>query len=452
MTEPTTSYPKLYIKTFGCQMNEYDSAKLAHLMQQEFNFVITDNHEIADLIIFNTCSVRKKAQEKFFSELGALHKLKLSNPNLVIAVGGCVAAQEKKNICRRAPDVGIVFGPQTWQRLPEMYRLFCTNGARIIDTEFCATEKFSCLNSLAAPTKAEIGTPHRNVFAYVTVMEGCNKFCTYCIVPHTRGREISRPFADVMREVHALTLQGVKEICFLGQNVNNYRDASHSLADLIESAAQIPALARLRFMTSHPAHFSDELIALYARIPKLAAHLHLPVQSGSNSILRAMHRSYTHEEYREIVRKLRCAQPNVSISSDFIVGFPGESDDDFAATMDLIDTVGFDTSFSFIYSPRPGTRAMQLEDNVPQAVKKQRLQIMQQALNKKATEISAAMLGSVQKIIVTGYSRKSSTQLSGRTENNRIVNFTASPDLLGKVVTVKITRALTNSLQGELSQ
>lgn len=440
---------KLFIQTYGCQMNEYDSLKIAKLMAKTLDFIITKNIEEADLIIFNTCSIREKAQHKIFSELGLLRELKQQKPELVIAVGGCVASQEKENITRREPMVNIVFGPQTWQSLPDFYTTYLATKTRIINTEFKALEKFSCLANLAE-TKAQFPV------AYVSIMEGCNNFCSYCVVPYTRGREISRTFSDVMQEVTALAHQGVKEINFLGQNVNNYRSTNpdghiSNLASLIRATVQIPQISRIRFTTSHPAHFDDELITLYANETKLVSYVHLPVQSGSNRILKAMRRNYTHEEYREIIHKLRQIRPNITISTDFIVGFPGETEEDFADTMELANTIGFDISYSFMYSQRPRTLSAKLKDDVPLNTKKQRLYTLQKILNTSAAKISKNMIGTIQKVIVTDFSRKDKRQLFGRTANNRIVNFTASADLIGHETTVKITAVLTNSLQGELA-
>jgi len=439
---------KLFMQTYGCQMNEYDSLKISKLMSAACGFVVSNNIEEADMIIFNTCSIREKAQQKMFSELGALNPLKQQNPNLVVAVGGCVASQEKKNIIRRAPIVNIVFGPQTWQSLPEFYKTYLATKTRVINTEFQAVEKFACLANLAA-TKTPFPV------AYISIMEGCNNFCSYCVVPYTRGREISRSFADVMLEVNALAHQGVKEINFLGQNVNNYSgiksDGSTSnLAHLIQAAAQIPQISRIRFTTSHPAHFDDELIALYAHEKKLVHHVHLPVQSGSNRILKLMRRNYTHEEYREKIAKLRTICPNITIATDFIVGFPGETEEEFFATLDLATTIGFDISFSFMYSQRPNTLSAKLPDDIPLNIKKQRLYALQKVLNASAKKVSQEMVGTIQKIIVADFSRKNKQQLVGRTANNRIVNFTAPADLIGQEVAVKITSVLTNSLQGEL--
>lgn len=441
----STQEKKLYIKTYGCQMNEYDSAKIAALLAQTHNFVRIDTPEDADLILLNTCSVREKAQEKMFSDLGRFRKIKNKRPELIIGVGGCVAAQEKENIVRRAPYVNIVFGPQTIHRLPTFYAEALLNHERSIDVSFCAQEKFAHLLQTTAEEPA----------SFVSIMEGCNKFCSYCIVPYTRGREVSRPFQDIINEVIALTKQGVKEIHFLGQNVNDYRGVDEdgkevNLAKLLRATTQIDGVTHLRFTTSHPKSFSKELIEVFATQSKLVSHLHLPVQSGSNHILREMRRGYTVEEYVEKIQKLRCARPNVSISSDFIVGFPGESDEHFQATLALVHKIGFDHSFSFIYSPRPNTPAATLNDDIPLAVKKQRLYTLQKTLLEYENKISQQMVDSEQRIIVTGFSKKNPAQLFGRTENNRIVNFNAEKNLIGRIVTVRITKALTNSLQGEL--
>ena len=398
------SKQKLFIHTYGCQMNEYDSQKITELMSSSLGFVVTQNINEADLIILNTCSVREKAQEKIFSELGVLRKLKQKKPHLIVAVGGCVARQEKENIIKRAPIVNIVFGPQTWQQLPKLYTTYLNTKKHVINTEFAAEAKFACLANLA-------NNPSPWPVAYVSIMEGCNNFCSYCIVPYTRGREISRSFTDVMFEVNALAQQGVREINFLGQNVNNYHYTDSdgvdiNLVDLIKATAKIPQISRIRFTTSHPAYFDDQLISIYANEKKLVAHLHLPVQSGSNRILKLMRRNYTHEEYREKIHKLRQASPQITISSDFIVGFPGETEGDFAATIDLAATIGFDTSYSFIYSPRPHTLSFNYKDDVSLKQKKQRLYTLQKILNDSATKISQNMLGTTQKIIVSDFSKK----------------------------------------------
>lgn len=424
-------------------MNEYDAAKIADLFAA-INFIKTDSQLDADLIVLNTCSVRLKAEEKLFSDLGRMRKIKQQRPNLIIAVGGCVASQEKENILKRAPHVDIVFGPQTLHRLPAMYRDVTENHLQKIDVSFPQIEKFDHLPKPRAETAA----------AFVTIIEGCNRFCSYCVVPYTRGREISRPAADILAEIHSLVKQGVKEINLLGQNVNAYCDSSSpnnpiNLAKLIEKIAAINDIARLRFTTSHPAHFSDELIALYATVPKLVTHLHLPVQSGSNKILQLMRRGYTVEDFIAIIKKLRKIRPNMPISSDFIVGFPGETTEDFAYTLDLIKTINFDISYSFIYSPRPNTPAAKLKDDICADEKKQRLSLLQNLIAQHAARISAAMVGTTQTILVTGTAKKHAMQLTGRTENNRIVNFAGSSELIGQMVPVKITEILTNSLLGE---
>lgn len=434
--------PKLYIKTFGCQMNEYDSSKMVQLL----NLPLTENVDEADLIIFNTCSVREKAAEKVFSDLGRVRELKNENPNLMIAVGGCVASQEGQNIIQRAPYVDIVFGPQTLHRLPELIREAKQKRKSVVDISFPEIEKF---DRLPEP-KADGPT------AFVSIMEGCSKYCSFCIVPYTRGEEISRPFDDVIAEIVKLTEQGVKEINLLGQNVNDYRGLMHSgeiadLALLIHYVAAIDEIARIRFTTSHPSAFSENLIQAYAEEPKLADHLHLPVQSGSDRILAAMKRNYTALEYKSKIKKLRQVRPNISISSDFIVGFPGETAQDFEATMNLIHDIGFDHSYSFIYSARPGTPAAQFPDDVSLETKKERLAILQQRILLQAQNISDNMVGTEQKILVTAPSKKHQNEVQGRTENNRIVNFSGTKDLIGKMVTVKITEVRPNSLRGILS-
>lgn len=438
---------KLYIKTHGCQMNEYDSQKMVDVLRASHGLEPTDNMQDADVILINTCSIREKAQEKVYSELGRYRELKQHNPKLLIGVGGCVASQEGQAIVQRAPFVDLVFGPQTLHRLPELIRQAQQDQRAAIDVSFPEIEKF---DRLPAP-KAKGPT------AFVSIMEGCSKYCSFCIVPYTRGEEISRPFDDVIAEVVSLTQQGVREINLLGQNVNDYRglchDGSHaSLATLLHYLASIDEVLRLRFTTSHPLAFSDELIEAYAELPKLADHLHLPVQSGSDRILAAMKRNYTALEYKSKIRKLRKVRPNISLSSDFIVGFPGETDQDFAATMKLIEEIGFDTSFSFIYSKRPGTPAANLPDDVPLDVKKQRLQILQSRILQQANRISESMIGSVQAVLVTGQSKKDPTKLSARTENNRVVNFSGSEDLIGKIISIRITEALPNSLRGTLEK
>ena len=438
---------KLYIQTFGCQMNEYDSTKTAELLQASHGLELADSPEQADVLLLNTCSVREKAQEKVFSQLGRWRELKQARPDLVIGVGGCVASQEGKAIRERAPYVDLVYGPQTLHRLPEMLRKCRNDRQAQIDVSFPEIEKF---DNLATP-KAVGGS------AFVSIMEGCSKYCSFCVVPYTRGEEISRPFDDVINEVAILAQQGVKEINLLGQNVNAYRGMTHDqdvadLALLIHYVAAVDGIERIRFTTSHPNEFSDSLIQVFADEPKLVSHVHLPVQSGSDRVLAMMKRGHTAEDYVNKIKRLRDARPDISLSSDFIVGFPGETEEDFEATMELIEAVGFDHSYSFVYSARPGTPAASLQDDVPLEVKKQRLMILQKRINEMATAISQSMLGSVQRILVERPSRKDPTQLAGRTENNRVVNFTGHPRLIGHFVEVKITEALPNSLRGEVLQ
>jgi tRNA-2-methylthio-N6-dimethylallyladenosine synthase len=441
---------KVFIKTFGCQMNEYDSARMADVLGAAEGFEPTDDPEQADVILFNTCSVREKAQEKVFTDLGMVKHLKQRNPNLIIGVGGCVASQEGDAIVRRAPFVDVVFGPQTLHRLPEMMARRRATGRAQVDISFPEIEKFDHL----PPARVEGPT------AFVSVMEGCSKYCTFCVVPYTRGEEVSRPLADVLAEVAGLAGQGVKEVTLLGQNVNAYRGAidddegdANDVADfalLLELTAEIPGIERVRFTTSHPREFTDRIIDVYARVPKLANHLHLPVQSGSDRILAAMKRGYTVLEYKSIVRRLRAARPDISLATDFIVGFPGETEADFEATLRLIEEVGFDHSFSFVYSPRPGTPAASLADDTPQEVKLQRLYRLQERIREQAAAISASMVGTLQRILVEGPAKKDPEELSGRTENNRVVNFAGHPRLIGHMVEVIITRALPNSLRGEV--
>jgi tRNA-2-methylthio-N6-dimethylallyladenosine synthase len=427
-------------------MNVYDANKMADvLMAADADLEKTTDPAQADILLLNTCSVREKAQEKVFSELGRWRAFKHKNPDLIIGVGGCVASQEGQGILQRAPYVDLVFGPQTIHRLADMLAERKRRARAVIDISFPEIEKF---DRLPAP-KAEGPT------AFVTIMEGCSKFCSFCVVPYTRGQEISRPFDDVLSEVASLAEQGVKEVSLLGQNVNDYCSTTYEgtkadLALLIEYVAAIEGIERIRYTTSHPLAFSQRLIDVFADVPKLVNHLHLPVQSGSDRILAAMKRGYTALEYKAKVRKLRQKRPDISLSSDFIVGFPGETDEDFAATMDLIHACEFDHSFSFIYSPRPGTPAAQLPDEVSMDVKKQRLHILQQRINLNAQKISASMVGTVQKILVSGPSVKNSEQLAGRTENNRVVHFDGAKDLIGRLVAVDITEALPNSMRGIL--
>ena len=442
----TESVKKLHIVTHGCQMNEYDSSRMADLLGDSHNMVATENADEADVLLLNTCSIREKAQEKVFHQLGRWRKLKEKNPDLVIGVGGCVASQEGEAIAKRAPFVDVIFGPQTLHRLPEMIETQKQDGTIAVDISFPEIEKF---DRLPAP-EAD------GVSAFVSIMEGCSKYCTFCVVPYTRGEEVSRPLADVLAEISALSQQGVREINLLGQNVNAYRgempdESICDLAELITYAAQINGIDRIRFTTSHPVEFSDALIDVYAKVPELVSHLHLPVQSGSDRTLMAMKRGHTAIEYKSKIRRLRAIRPDISISSDFIVGFPGESEADFAATMKLIEDIGFDTSFSFVYSARPGTPAADLVDTEDEDVKKQRLKILQDRILQNAFEISRRMVGTQQTLLVTGVSKKDPGQLQGRTENNRVVNFsTDDHELIGHFVETEIIEALPNSLRGTL--
>lgn len=443
---PNDSVKKLHIVTHGCQMNEYDSSRMADLLGDSHNMVATENADEADVLLLNTCSIREKAQEKVFHQLGRWKNLKDKNPDLVIGVGGCVASQEGDAIAKRAPFVDVIFGPQTLHRLPEMIETKKKDGTVAVDISFPEIEKFDRL-----PTPEADG-----VSAFVSIMEGCSKYCTFCVVPYTRGEEVSRPLADVLSEISALAEQGVREINLLGQNVNAYRgdmpDGSVcDLAELITFAADIEGIDRLRYTTSHPVEFSDALIDVYAKVPELVSHLHLPVQSGSDRILMAMKRGHTAIEYKSKIRRLRTIRPDISISSDFIVGFPGETETDFAATMKLIQEIGFDTSFSFIYSARPGTPAAELPDNEDENVKKKRLKILQDRIVQNAFEISRRMVGTQQTLLITGVSKKDPGQLQGRTENNRVVNFSSdNHQLIGQFAEVEITEALPNSLRGVL--
>jgi tRNA-2-methylthio-N6-dimethylallyladenosine synthase len=436
---------KLYIQTHGCQMNEYDSTKMADVLMASHQLEKTQDMSEADVILLNTCSIREKAQEKVFSDLGRYRELKLKKPHLVIGVGGCVASQEGSTILKRAPYVDMIFGPQTLHRLGDMLSEVQNTRRPVVDISFPEIEKFDHMPEPRAdgPT------------AYVSIMEGCSKYCSFCVVPYTRGEEISRPLDDVLAEVVSLSDQGVREVNLLGQNVNDYRGQQHAggfadLAMLIDYIAALDTISRVRFTTSHPLAFSTSLINAYATIPKLANHLHLPVQSGSDRILAAMKRGYTALEYKSKIRRLKKVRPDIAISSDFIIGFPGETEADFEDTMNLIYDIGFDNSFSFIYSPRPGTPAAQLPDNVSMEVKKQRLGVLQNRILLNTKRISDAMIGTRQTILVTGNSRKGDEQYAGRTENNRVVNFIGSPDLIGQLVSVKITEALPNSLRGTL--
>jgi tRNA-2-methylthio-N6-dimethylallyladenosine synthase len=441
---------KLFIRTFGCQMNEYDSDKMADVLNAAEGVVRTDSPEDADIILFNTCSVREKAQEKVFHDLGRVRPLKKRNPDLVIGVGGCVASQEGDAIVARAPYVDVVFGPQTLHRLPQLLAERKRQGRAAVDVSFPEIEKFDAM------PPAEV----KGASAFVSIMEGCSKFCTFCIVPYTRGGEVSRPFEDVLTEIAGLAANGVREVTLLGQNVNAYRgtmagsEEQADLAMLIEYIAEIPGVERIRYTTSHPREMSQRLIDAYARVPKLVSHLHLPVQTGSDRVLVAMKRGYTALEYKSVIRKLRAARPDISLSSDFIVGFPGETDADFEKTMKLIDDVGFDTSFSFVYSPRPGTPAVEMDDSTPAEVKSARLARLQKRIEEQAQVISQAMVGSVQRVLVEGRSKKDENELAGRTDNNRVVNFVGgyagSARLIDSFVDVRITQALPHSLRGEI--
>jgi tRNA-2-methylthio-N6-dimethylallyladenosine synthase len=437
----------LYIKTFGCQMNEYDSGKMRAVLAASHGMAATDDPAAADVLLFNTCSIREKAEDKLFSELGRWRVHKERRPGIVIGVGGCVASQEGPAILSRAPFVDLVFGPQTLHRLPSLYDAALRTGAPQVDTSFPEIEKF---DRLPEP-RAEGPT------AYVSVMEGCSRYCTFCVVPYTRGEEVSRPLDDVLTEVQQLADQGVREITLLGQNVNAYRGAMHEggiadLARLVELVAAVDGIGRIRFTTSHPVEFSDRLVDAFGRVPQLASHLHLPVQSGSDRILNRMKRGHTALEYRAKIRKVRKARPGISISSDFIVGFPGETDADFQATMDLIEDVGFDHSFSFLYSARPGTPAAVMPDETPLDVKKERLQRLQRRIAANAAAISTGMVGGVERVLVEGPSKRDSRELCGRTGNNRVINFPGDGHSAGQFVDIMVTEALPNSLRGVPAQ
>jgi tRNA-2-methylthio-N6-dimethylallyladenosine synthase len=435
---------KVFVKTFGCQMNEYDSAKMVDVLRAAQGYEPTDDVEQADLVLFNTCSVREKAQEKVFSDLGRVKHLK--DKGVLIGVGGCVASQEGAAIVTRAPYVDIVFGPQTLHRLPQMIDARRQQARAQVDISFPEIEKFDHL----PPARVE------GASAFVSIMEGCSKYCSYCVVPYTRGEEVSRPFDDVLTEVAGLADQGVKEVTLLGQNVNAYRGRmgeSAEIADfalLLDYVHDIPGIERIRYTTSHPNEFTQRLVDAYGRLPKLVSHLHLPVQHGSDRILAAMKRGYTAMEYKSTVRKLRAVRPGISLSSDFIVGFPGETEDDFARTMQLIDDVGFDSSFSFVFSARPGTPAAALKDDTPQALKLARLQQLQARIEAQARAIGEARVGTVQRVLVEGPSRKDPSELMGRTQCNRIVNFKGAARLVGRLVDLTITHALPHSLRGEV--
>ena len=436
---------KLHIKTWGCQMNEYDSSKMADLLHSTHGLELTEVPEEADVLLLNTCSIREKAQEKVFHQLGRWKELKKNNPNLLIGVGGCVASQEGEHIRTRAPYVDIVFGPQTLHRLPEMINQIRGGKSSVVDISFPEIEKFDCLPE----PRAEGPT------AFVSIMEGCNKYCTYCVVPYTRGEEVSRPVDDILFEIAQLAAQGVREVNLLGQNVNAYRGPTFdgeicTFAELLRLVAAIDGIDRLRFTTSHPIEFTDDIIEVYRDTPELVSFLHLPVQSGSDRVLTMMKRGHTALEYKSIIRKLKAVRPNIQISSDFIVGFPGETNEDFEQTMNLIAQVNFDMSFSFIYSARPGTPAADYPDDVTEDEKKQRLYLLQQRINNQAAQFSRAMLGTEQRVLVEGPSKKDIMELTGRTETNRIVNFQGTPEMIGKFVDIKITDVFTNSLRGEV--
>ncbi len=436
---------KLHIKTWGCQMNEYDSSKMADLLNSTHGFELTENAEDADVLLLNTCSIREKAQEKVFHQLGRWKDLKKSNPKLVIGVGGCVASQEGAHIRDRAPYVDIIFGPQTLHRLPEMLNQIRGGKSAVVDVSFPEIEKF---DSLPEP-KAEGPT------AFVSIMEGCNKYCSFCVVPYTRGEEVSRPADDVLFEIAQLAEQGVREVNLLGQNVNAYRGATFdggicTFAELLRLVAAIDGIDRLRFTTSHPIEFTDDIVEVYRDTPELVSFLHLPVQSGSDRVLTMMKRNHTALEYKSIIRKLRKVRPEIQISSDFIIGFPGETQEDFQQTMDLIAQVNFDMSFSFIYSARPGTPAADMPDDVSENEKKERLYLLQQRITQQAMQYSHQMLGTEQRVLVEGPSKKDVMELTGRTETNRIVNFVGTPDMIGKFVDIKITDVWTNSLRGDV--
>ncbi len=442
---PPNTAKKLFIKTFGCQMNEYDSDKMADVLHAFEGYEKTDKAEDADVVLLNTCSVREKAQEKVFSDLGRLRELKKANPDLLIGVGGCVASQEGETIVKRAPYVDLVFGPQTLHRLPQMITAQRKTGASQVDISFPENEKFDDL----PPARVE------GVTAFVSIMEGCSKYCSFCVVPYTRGEEISRPFADVLKDIRELVAKGVKEVTLLGQNVNAYigkmadgEDADFAL--LLSAIHAIPEIARIRYTTSHPLEFTQRLIDAYGKLPKLVSQLHLPVQSGSDRVLAAMKRNYTAMEYKSIIRRLRAVRPDITISSDFIIGFPGETEDDFEKTMKLVEDIQFDISFSFLYSRRPGTPAASLTDDTPYDVKLKRLQRLQRVLEDQGTAISKAMVGSTQRVLVEGVSRKHENELMGRTDNNRVINFPGAKRLIGTFVEMKVTEAMHYTLRGEV--
>ena len=437
---------KVFIKTHGCQMNEYDSAKMLDLLSEKEEFTATDTPEDADLLVLNTCSIREKAQERVFHQIGRWKKLKDKNPNLKIAIGGCVASQEGKKLSQRAPAVDIVFGPQTLHRLPNLYKEASDTEKKQLDISFPKIEKFDYLPQSSSDS----------VTAFVSVAEGCNKYCSFCVVPHTRGHEVSRPVEDILVEIEALASRGVREVNLLGQNVNNFKGTfegeKKSLAFLIEKVSKVNGIDRIRYTTSHPFEFKDDLVDLYKDTPELVSHVHLPVQSGSDRILKLMRRRYSAASYLELISRIRENRPGISFSSDFIVGFPGETDKDFQDTLDIVEKVGFDESFSFIYSPRPNTPAAEMEDNVSKDIKKERLTILQHKLNELSSKISRKMVGSLERCLVLGVSKKNPGELQARTENNRVVNFATEANVIGKFVNIEIVDQLTNSLRGKLER
>ncbi|MFA6061008.1 MAG: tRNA (N6-isopentenyl adenosine(37)-C2)-methylthiotransferase MiaB [Gallionella sp.] len=437
---------KLYIKTYGCQMNEYDSDKMADVLRACEGMALTDKPEEADVMLFNTCSIREKAEDKVFSDLGRARVMKLANPDMIIGVGGCVASQEGEAIIKRAPYVDLVFGPQTLHRLPELLKARQDTGRSQVDISFPEIEKF---DHMPVPQTTS-GT------AFVSIMEGCSKYCTFCVVPYTRGEEVSRPFSDVMHDIDVLIGQGVKEITLIGQNVNAYVGATDDedtvdLAYLIQAIAELPEIIRIRFTTSHPRDMSQRLIDVYATTPKLVSHLHLPVQSGSDRVLAAMKRGHTVLEYKSAIRRVRAVRPDICITSDFIVGFPGETEQDFEATLKLIDDIGFDNSFSYLFSPRPGTPAAEMRDDTPHEIKAARLKRLQDRISEQESGVAAAMLGTVQRVLVEGVSKKDVLELAGRTDNNRVVNFRGSPGMIGRFVDVNVTEVVRHTLRGELA-
>ena len=437
---------KVFIKTHGCQMNEYDSAKMLDLLSEKEEFTATDTPEDADLLVLNTCSIREKAQERVFHQIGRWKKLKDKNPNIKIAIGGCVASQEGKKLSQRAPAVDIVFGPQTLHRLPNLYKEASDTEKKQLDISFPKIEKFDYLPQSSSDS----------VTAFVSVAEGCNKYCSFCVVPHTRGHEVSRPVEDILVEIEALASRGVREVNLLGQNVNNFKGTfegeKKSLAFLIEKVSKVNGIDRIRYTTSHPFEFKDDLVDLYKDTPELVSHVHLPVQSGSDRILKLMRRRYSAASYLELISRIRENRPGISFSSDFIVGFPGETDKDFQDTLDIVEKVGFDESFSFIYSPRPNTPAAEMEDNVSKDIKKERLTILQHKLNELSSKISRKMVGSLERCLVLGVSKKNPGELQARTENNRVVNFATEANVIGKFVNLEIVDQLTNSLRGKLER